>query len=83
MAMPVDAVREAFRTAEVEQAFWEANYKQFLALYPDRFVAVLNGCVIATDADLLQLIRTLEAMGHPTADVRIRFIASDPKFLLH
>ena len=71
--------REAWAAADQEDAFWREHYRQFLDQYPEQFVAVHNGQVVATDSDLRQLIRILEKKRLDRRQVWVRFMTADPR----
>jgi hypothetical protein len=61
-----------------EQAFWTAHYDEFLSKYPDRFVAVLDGEVVATSAHLQELELLLRERGLKPTDVWTEYFDADP-----
>jgi Family of unknown function (DUF5678) len=78
-----EKARDALRAAQEEEAFWEKHYPELLARYPDQFVAVRGGKVIASDSDLMRLATTLEKRGIKPTDVWMQFIDTKPdRFLL-
>lgn len=73
----------SFAEAAAIQEFWETNYKRLLALYPEQFVAVRGEDVVATAAELGELLNTLAALGlDPRIDVAIEFISSRSNSLI-
>jgi hypothetical protein len=77
-----ETLRDAWREAEAEQAYWRDHHDEFLAKFPDQFVVVHGGQVVATDADLQQVILALQAKGLDPRHVWLRFMTSDPRRLL-
>jgi Family of unknown function (DUF5678) len=73
---------QAWDAAEAEQAFWSEHYGELLEQYPDQFVAVREGKVIAANPDLQQLLRSLKQQGIEPRDVWLRFLATDPRRLM-
>ena len=71
-------VEAAWQAAAAEQAFWETHYGELLERYPDQFVAVSDGVVIATNPDLQQLIQDLEHRGIEPRRIWVRFVTADP-----
>jgi hypothetical protein len=67
--------REALEAAEREQDFWRDHYGELLQQFPDHFVAVREGAVVATNPDLQQLLESLKHQG-------IEFLATDPRRLM-
>lgn len=47
------AFDDAWQQSEERRAFWDAHRSEFVAAYPDQFVAVAKGSVIGSDPDLL------------------------------
>ena len=78
----LERVTAAWEGAAAEQKFWEQQYEVLLDKYPDHFVAVYNGAVIAANPDLAQLVQILEAKGRERSKVWVRFITADPRRVL-
>jgi hypothetical protein len=72
---------EAWDEAEREQSFWRDHYSELLQQYPDQFVAVRDGTVVATNPDLYQLLDSLKHQGIELTKVWGRFFATDPRRL--
>jgi hypothetical protein len=83
MIMPsVSDAHEGRRAAEVEQAFWDEHYRDFVARYAEQFVAAKDGEVVAVARDLTQLILMLSAKNIDVRDTWVRYITDNPKKLL-
>ncbi len=67
----------ALKQAEGETAFWAEHYQEYVRKYPDQFVAVHDGKVVATSPDLESLLEQLAARSLNVQRVSTRFIASD------
>jgi hypothetical protein len=78
----LEGTREALEAAEHEQDFWRDHYSELLQQYPDHFVAVREGTVVATNPDLQQLLDTLKHQGIDPTAVWVRFLATDPRRLM-
>lgn len=78
----LEDAREAWEEAEREQGFWRDHYSELLQRYPDQFVAVRNGAVVATNPDLQRLLESLEHQGIEPTAVWVRFLATDPRRLM-
>jgi Family of unknown function (DUF5678) len=74
----LDNAREAWERAEAQETFWRDHYREFLEEYPNEFVAVIDGAVVATDSDLQHLLWILEKKGVSRQGAWVRFIATDP-----
>lgn len=48
----LEEAREAWEEADHEQNFWRDHYSELLQQYPDQFVAVREGAVIAANPEL-------------------------------
>ena len=60
------------------RAFWAEHHDEFLRLYPDQWVAVRDGVVVATDRELDSLFYRLCDMGLSVRDdVEIEFITAN------
>ena len=77
-----EGVRAAWQAADAEEAFWRQHYGSYLEQHPDQFVAVHEGKVVATDSDLGQLLRILEAKRLDPRRVWVRFVTADPGRLM-
>jgi hypothetical protein len=81
--LPERAVLDAaWQHADERRVFRDAHHAKFVEAYPDQFVAVDHGEVIAHDADLLSLVQQLRATGHDLRAVWIEFMATDRHKLL-
>ena len=67
--------------ADEEERFWREHYGAYLEQYPDQFVAVANGEVVAHSPDLRHLAGLLEGKGFNLRDVWVRYIAAAPLHL--
>ncbi len=77
-----ETARETLKEAQGEQVFWEKLYPELLERYPDQFVAVQHGEVIANNPDLTRLVVLLEAKHIDPTKVWVRFISSKSNRLL-
>jgi hypothetical protein len=78
----LEEAREAWEAAEHEQDFWRDHYGELLQQYPDQFVAVREGTVVAANPDLQQLLESLKHQGVEPTAVWVRFLATDPRRLM-
>jgi hypothetical protein len=78
----LEETQEALVAADLEQDFWRDHYGELLQQYPDHFVAVQGGAVVATNPDLQQLLASLKHQGIEPTAVWVRFLASDPRRLM-
>jgi hypothetical protein len=73
----------SFEEADRIQKFWEDNYQALLCEYPEHFVAVKDGKVVAADPDLARLFYMLTDLGlDPRTGVAIEFISAHSSALL-
>ena len=90
MEVPVDtlsaqdeqAIREAFRRADEADAFWAAHYAELLERYPEQYVAIHQGEVVANHPDPLELDRMLEGKGLDPREVWVKLITTHPRYLI-
>jgi hypothetical protein len=61
---------------EREDAFWAEHYQELLTQYPDEFVAVKDGKVIAHHPDLFALRRITDEMGLDPTRLWVRFLTA-------
>jgi hypothetical protein len=71
-----DPTGEAWERAAAEREFWREHHQQYLEQYPEQFVAVHDGAVVA-DSDLEQILRILEKKRLEPGRVWVRFITAD------
>lgn len=72
----------ALQEAERARTFWNAHYDEFLARYPDQFVAVHDGRVIASSAHLVDLLDQIERLGLKPTQVWSKYFATDADRLI-
>jgi hypothetical protein len=74
------SIRAAFAEAEKEAAFWREHRQEFVARYPDQFVAVArtDWQVVAASPSLEAVIGLAEKQGHRIGSVWIELIAATP-----
>lgn len=78
--LPTEAdLAEADRIDE----WWDEHWEEFMELYPEQYVAVRGGEVVATKTDLVELIDELTKVGlRPPDDVWVRFVGTTPEFMV-
>jgi hypothetical protein len=81
--LDTDELDAGWEAVRAEQRFWEAHYAEYLQHYPEQFVAVKDGEVIATQADLLELLQALKSKGLAPTQVWMHFITANPYSFLH
>ena len=76
-----ESIRAAFAEAEKEAAFWREHYQEFVARYPDQFVAVsrADGRVIVASANLDYVLGFIAGRGLDVQQVWLKFIAATPQ----
>lgn len=73
----------SFEEAERIQQFWDEHYRELLGEFPEQFVAVRDGRVVASNRDLALLFYELRALGlDAQRDVAIQFISATSASLL-
>lgn len=73
VTMTNEAARAAWEGAQRERQFWQLHQDEYLAKYPNQFVAVADGEVIATAPTLEEILALLEQEGREPTDVWLRF----------
>lgn len=81
-APSLNGARKGWEEAEREEAFWVENYARFLEQYPDEFVAVYKGQVVAAGPDLRLLLEALTSKRIALLSVWLRFITADPRCIV-
>ena len=78
MAAPsIEGLLPALALGRERQLWWDAHYAELLALYPERFVAVKDGEVVATSEDLAMLFYSLRDLGlSASRDVSVKFLSA-------
>ncbi len=69
---------EAWSRADEERAFWRAHQGDYMEKYPNQFIALKDGQVIAHDISLDDLVTELAKHGLESTDVRIRYVNACP-----
>lgn len=69
---------KVWHRADEERAYWQAHAHDFAEKYPDQFIALKDGDVIASDASLDAVLAALEKQGLESTDVRLRYINAHP-----
>ncbi|OAI43762.1 hypothetical protein AYO38_02505 [bacterium SCGC AG-212-C10] len=79
VSMPTkeETLLRLFARAKEVNAWWDAHYSELLEQYPEQFVAVRDGVVVATNADLVVLIDTIREMSYSLDDVDIELISAE------
>jgi hypothetical protein len=78
----LEGAREAWDAAEREQVFWQEHYRELLQQYPDQFVAVRDGQVVAAHPDLQPLLKKLKHQGIDPTHAWVHYLATDPRRLM-
>ncbi|MBI4495105.1 MAG: hypothetical protein HY690_20210 [Chloroflexi bacterium] len=78
--LPIDwgRLQAAWQEEEEEDRFWREHRQDLLEAYPDQFVAVYQGSVIAAASDWETLEACLQARGLDPSRVWIRFVTDKP-----
>ena len=77
-----ESYQRSVRRAKEEQASWDAHSARYMQEYPDEFVAVRDGKVLAHDEDLISLMRKLKALGYELHEVFVEFMRTARRPLL-
>lgn len=78
VTMTREAAKAAWERAEKERMFWREHQAEYLARYPNRFVAVVGGNVIADGVSLDEILAGLEKQGVEPTDALVRYFNADP-----
>ena len=57
-----------------ERRYWDEHERELQARYPERFVAVRAGAVVATAADLHELVQHLQSLSVPPGEVSVQYM---------
>jgi CII-binding regulator of phage lambda lysogenization HflD len=73
----------AWRRFDAEAKALDEHHEEWAKTYPDQFVAVYGGQLVAVSPDLETVLRALAKQGLRPAQALIRFMAKEPRrFLL-
>lgn len=75
--MAATANGAAQTTPNDEIAFWGAHATELVVRYPDQYVAVYEGRVVAAGANLLAVISALQQQGLEPVQVWLRYLNAD------
>jgi hypothetical protein len=81
-AAELDDLRRQVRESEAARHWWSEHRAEMLRLYPDQFVAMLDGRVVAAASELLELISKVESQSLRMRDVKTKYIETDPARLI-
>lgn len=70
------------RDAEAQRRYWEEHSTELGERYPDQFVAVLDGEVVASGNDLQELLYSLRAKGVDPLRAWVRFMTTRPRQMI-
>ena len=77
MTIPSPAETEAWlKQMEQIREFWAKHYQELRQKYPDQFVAIYEGKVVAVAEDLQNLVQQVEQQGISIPQTDIRFLPS-------
>lgn len=83
MASPtVEDAERAWQERQAKKQYWGEHYQEFLKRWPNQFVAVYKGDVIAVSPDLETVFEPTTNRGLPPQRLWLRFITDDPSKLL-
>jgi len=76
-ATPAVNPRPSIQEAAATQRYWDDHYAELLEQFPEQFVAVRDGTVVASHRDLAMLLYDLQDRGlDARTDVAIEFVTS-------
>ena len=78
----LEGLRERYYERDRELQWWAGHHAELVKLYPDQFVAVRDGVVVAVAGDIIELREKLAEKSLGFDDVISSFIRSDPSKLL-
>lgn len=76
-APSLEGAQAALDAAERRASFWHEHHGEFLERYPEQFVAVSEGQVVAADSDLDKLLGILQSSGVDPRQVWLELITAD------
>lgn len=73
--MPTTISQDSFTRFVNDMDWIEAHYDELRALYPDQYVAVVNGNVVAHDPTISNILAQLRPVyGDATSELAIKFV---------
>ena len=82
MATTVKLTDEAFQQFCDDVAYLNSHWKELRAAYPNCYVVVYQGQVVATGPNLKKVLKALDKQDIPSNVVALRFIADPPRKLI-
>jgi hypothetical protein len=76
------ALRTALKAAHAEQEYWESHWEEMLTRYPEQFVAVFEGNVVAHGSDLRDLYESVVEAGIDPPSAWVKYITDTPPLLV-
>lgn len=64
-----------------EMDFWHQHWAEYLATYPEQFVAIRDNSVLMTDVELGRLLDRVEGLGVNVGDLWVRYVSAEPLIL--
>ncbi len=82
--MPLQAklTPETHRQFAADMEYLHSHWKELRAAYPNCYVVVYQGQVVATGPNLKKIMKALDKQDIPSNVVALRFIADPPKRLI-
>lgn len=77
-----DEIVARLNTFRESARVFSSDQPRLIALYPEQWVAVVDGEVIAHSTSFETLMRQIEASGTPSQHVMVRFIDTNPGALI-
>ena len=71
-------INDEFRSFRKSALVFSSNRKRLISSYPEKWVAVHNGTVVAHDANYDTVLKTIDTKKIPRKLVLVRFIAKKP-----
>ena len=75
----VTEAEESSKQRAKNQKYLSSNYKKWLALYPERYVVVIDGRLAGRDRDLRRLYQRLARRGFDTKNSASAFLTTKPR----
>lgn len=80
--LPLDRMEAGWRDAAAERQYWDGHQEELMVRYPDEYVAVADGKLVAHAPTLAVLSARVLNAGYSMEAVWIRFLAANDLIIL-
>ena len=78
----MSGIQTGFEQHMKDLKFYELNYQELLAQYPDQWIAIVDQKVVGASEDAFELVTQLKRRGISGQRVLTRHLTEDPELLI-